>query len=75
MNKTITKIGNSQGVIFDATLMELAHLKLGDDVNVEVHEGGTITLTPMRPRPSRQDVARVIKATLKDYAGTMKKLA
>jgi antitoxin component of MazEF toxin-antitoxin module len=75
MNKTITKIGNSQGVIFDATLMELAHLKLGDDVNVEVHEGGTITLTPMRPRPSRQDVARVIKVTLKDYAGTMKKLA
>lgn len=75
MNKTIAKIGNSQGVIFDATLMELAHLKLGDEVNVEVHEGGTITLTPMRPRPSRQDVARVIKATLKDYAGTMKKLA
>ena len=75
MNKTITKIGNSQGVIFDATLMELAHLKLGDEVNVEVHEGGTITLTPIRPRPSRQDVTRVIKATLKDYAGTMKKLA
>jgi antitoxin component of MazEF toxin-antitoxin module len=75
MNKTITKIGNSQGVIFDSTLMELAHLKLGDEVNVEVHEGGTITLTPIRPRPSRQDVTRVIKATLKDYAGTMKKLA
>ena len=46
MVKTITKIGNSQGVMFDAALMELAHLKAGDEVNVEVHEGGTITLTP-----------------------------
>jgi antitoxin component of MazEF toxin-antitoxin module len=47
MLKTISKIGNSQGVILDAALMELAHLKAGDQVNVEVHEGGTITLTSL----------------------------
>ncbi len=75
MTKTITKVGNSQGIIFDAALMELAHLKPGDHVNVEVHEGGTITLTPIRPRPSQPEISRVIKATLKDYARTMKKLA
>ena len=75
MIKTITKVGNSQGIIFDAALMELAHLKAGDDLNVEVHEGGTLTLTPIRPRPSRSEVSKVIKATLKDYARTMKKLA
>jgi len=77
MIKTITRVGNSQGVIFDAALMELAHLKPGDEVNVEVHEGGTITLTPIRPRPSpsREEVSRVIKSTMKDYARTMKKLA
>jgi len=68
-------VGNSQGVIFDAALLELAHLKAGDEVNVEVHEGGTITLTPIRPRPSREEVSKVIKATMKDYARTMKKLA
>ncbi|MCK6500098.1 MAG: hypothetical protein L6Q38_11540 [Nitrospira sp.] len=75
MIKTITRIGNSQGLMFDAALMELAHLKAGDQVNVEVHEGGTITLTPLRPRPSRTEVSRVIQATMKDYARTMKKLA
>ena len=75
MIKTITKVGNSQGLIFDAALLELAHLKAGDQVNLEVHEGGTITLTPIRPRPSREDVSRVIKATMKDYKRTMKKLA
>lgn len=75
MIKTITKVGNSQGLIFDAALLELAHLKAGDAVNVEVHEGGTLTLTPIRPRPSRDEVSKVIKSTLKDYARTMKKLA
>jgi len=75
MVKTISKIGNSQGLMFDSALMELAHLKAGDQVNVEVHEGGTITLTPLRPKPSRTEVSRVIKATMRDYAGTMKRLA
>ncbi len=75
MVKTICKVGNSHGIVFDAALMDLAHLKAGDEVNVEVHEGGTITLTPLRPRPSPAEVSRVIKATMKDYARTMKKLA
>lgn len=49
MIKTISKIGNSQGIIFDSALLQLAHLKVGDEVNVEVHAGGTITIAPMNP--------------------------
>ena len=75
MVKSITRIGNSQGLIFDAALLDLARLKAGDQVNVEVHEGGTITLTPIRERPSRAEISGVIKKTMKDYARTMKKLA
>jgi antitoxin component of MazEF toxin-antitoxin module len=75
MIKTISKIGNSQGLIFDAALLELAHVKTGDEMNVEVHDGGTITLTPLRPRPSKTEVSRVIQETMKDYARTMKKLS
>ncbi len=75
MIKAIGKVGNSHGVTFDAALMELAHLKPGDELNLEVHDGGTITLTPIRPRPSREEVSKVIKSTMKDYARTMKKLA
>ena len=75
MTKTISKVGNSQGIIFDAPLMEAAHLKVGDLVNVEVHDGGTITLTPLGAKPSRKEVSRVVKSTMKDYARTMKKLA
>lgn len=75
MVKAISKVGNSQGIIFDSALMELAHLKAGDEMNVEVHAGGTITLTPLRPRRSRAEVSKVIRSTMKDYARTMKKLA
>lgn len=46
MVKTIKKVGNSKGIIFDAALLELAGLKEGDKLNVTVHEGGTITLVP-----------------------------
>ncbi len=75
MVKSITKVGNSQGLIFDAALLDLARLKAGDKVNVEVHEGGTITLTPIRSRPSRGEISSAIKKTMKDYARTMKKLS
>jgi antitoxin component of MazEF toxin-antitoxin module len=75
MHKKISKLGNSQGVVFDAALMELARLQVGDDVNVEVHEGGTITITPLRPRPSKAEVTAAIKGVMKDYAKTMRKLA
>ncbi len=49
MLKTISKIGNSQGLIFDSALLLLARMKVGDEVNVEVHAGGTITITPLAP--------------------------
>ncbi len=48
MVKTLSKIGNSQGLVFDAALMEMAHLEVGDQVSVTVHEGGSIVLTPVR---------------------------
>tara|TARA_R110000850_G_scaffold9196_12_gene34006 strand:+ start:269 stop:499 length:231 start_codon:yes stop_codon:yes gene_type:complete len=47
MIKTITKVGNSHGIIFDSALLQLARLKAGDEVNVEVHQGGAITITPL----------------------------
>lgn len=75
MIKSISRIGNSQGLLLDSTLMDLARLKVGDQVNVEVHDGGTITLTPVRATPSREEVSKVIKATMKDYSRTMKQLA
>ncbi len=75
MIKTISKIGNSQGIIFDSALLQLARLKVGDEVNVEVHAGGTITIMPIVSMPPQEDVSALIKSTMKNYARTMKRLA
>ena len=75
MIKTITKIGNSQGVVFDAALMDLARLRVGDQVNVTVHEGGAIYLAPVRPVVTADEVTKSIKGIMKDYKRTMRRLA
>jgi len=75
MLKTITKLGNSQGLLFDATLCELTGLKTGDQVNITVHEGGAIVLTPIRNSAPAKAVAESIRKTVKDYRKTLRKLA
>jgi len=75
MVKNITTIGTSQGLIFDAALLELAGLKTGDQVNVTVHEGGSITLTPIRRSAPAEKVSAVIRKTVKDYRRTLRRLA
>jgi antitoxin component of MazEF toxin-antitoxin module len=76
MVKTVTKIGNSKGIILDAALLELAHLKEGDQLAVTVHAGGTITLTPLEGRAIGDEVFdRVAETVLESYSGTLKKLS
>jgi antitoxin component of MazEF toxin-antitoxin module len=75
MTKTITRVGNSQGLMFDSALMDLAHLKVGDQVNISVHEGGSIVLTPVRPaiRPDR--AATTARRLIKRNAALFRRLA
>lgn len=75
MIKTISKIGNSRGLIFDSALLQLARLKEGDQVNVEVHAGGTITIMPVKAQPSPEEVDAAIAETMEEYADTLTKLA
>ena len=76
MTKTITKIGNSQGIIFDAALIDLARIKVGDRVNVTViPDSGAIMLMPLRRGPSKNEIKSVIKKTATDYRKTLRKLA
>jgi antitoxin component of MazEF toxin-antitoxin module len=75
MLKTISKIGNSQGLIFDTTLCELTKLKVGDQVNITVHPGGSLMLTPIGNSLPAEHVTTVITKTVKDYSKTLRKLA
>ena len=68
MTKTIMKIGNSQGLIFDSALMDLTRIKVGDQVSISVHEGGSIVLTPVRavikPAKAAATARRLIKKNM-----------
>ena len=76
MTKTISKIGNSQGIIFDSALMDLARVKVGDQVDVTImSDSGAIMLMPIRKGPSRKEVKGTIKKVMKDYRRTLRKLA
>jgi len=76
MTKTISKIGNSQGIIFDAALMDLALVKVGDQLDVTIiNDSGAIMLMPIRKGPSKKEVKRAIKKVMKDYRRTLRKLA
>ena len=75
MTKTITKIGNSQGLMFDAALMDLARLKVGDQVSITVHEGGSIVLTPLRPVIKPAQAAAAARRLIKKNAGLFRRLA
>jgi len=76
MTKTISKIGNSQGIIFDAALMDLARVKVGDQLDVTiVSDSGAIVLMPIRKGPSKKEVKGAIKKVMKDYRTTLRKLA
>lgn len=75
MLKSISKIGNSQGLIFDAALCELSGLKAGDKVNVTVHEGGSLVITPMRPAIPAAHAAASAKDLIRRNSKLFKRLA
>jgi antitoxin component of MazEF toxin-antitoxin module len=75
MTKTISKVGNSQGIIFDAALMELAHLKVGDQVNVTIHEGGSIVLTPVRPHIEPKQAAATARRLIRKNSELFRRLS
>jgi len=75
MIKTISKVGNSQGIIFDATLMDLARLKVGDQLSVTVHEGGSIVLTPVRPALDPDVAAATAKRLIRKNSTLFKRLS
>ena len=75
MTKTITKIGNSQGLIFDSALMDLVHLKVGDQVTVSIHEGGSIVLTPVKPVIAAENAAMTAKRLIQKNSELFKRLS
>ena len=55
--------------------MDLARVKVGDQVNVTVHEGGSIVLTPVRPTIDPKGAAASAKRLIKKNSALFKRLS
>jgi antitoxin component of MazEF toxin-antitoxin module len=75
MLKRISKVGNSQGLIFDSALRELTGLKAGDEVNVTVHEGGAIVIAPMRAAVQPDEARARARKLIRRNGALFKRLA
>lgn len=75
MTKTISKIGNSQGIVFDAALMDLTRLKVGDQLTVTVHEGGSIILTPIHQNIEPKQAAATAKRLIRKNSELFRRLS
>jgi antitoxin component of MazEF toxin-antitoxin module len=75
MLKSIAKVGNSYGLIFDAALRELSGLQPGDPVNVTVHEGGSIVITPLSAAVPAAEARTVARALIRRNSRLFKRLA
>jgi len=75
MTKTVTKIGNSQGIIFDTAFMDMAHLKVGDRLQVTFHQGGSVVLTPEKPVITPEVARETIQEVMKDYQEVFRRLS
>jgi antitoxin component of MazEF toxin-antitoxin module len=75
VTKTISKIGNSQGIVFDAAFMDLARLKVGDEVSVSLHDGGAIVLLPLRRTISDETASQTARRLIRKNAKLFKRLA
>ena len=61
--------------MLDAALMDLARLKVGDEVSITVHEGGSIVLTPLRPVITREKAAATAKRLIKKNTELFRRLS
>lgn len=75
MIKTITRIGNSQGLILDQALMDMARLSTGDLVNVTVARNGSIVLTPARTTVTTDEVKERARTIIQRHSDLFRRLA
>jgi antitoxin component of MazEF toxin-antitoxin module len=74
MTKIIASPNGTDEITVDAALLQRAQLNSGDDVRVELHPGGGLTITPST-EISSPNVSELIESTMDRYSETMKRLA
>lgn len=74
MIKQLNKVGNSNALIIDKTLMDLCHFEPQGSVDIQV-ENGALVIRPASSMQLRQRIDESSKALMDQFADTYKKLA
>lgn len=74
LTKTLKKVGNSQAVFLDKTLLGLVGAKEDTIFKISV-EGTRIVLEPITKQEFKEEALSVAKQMMKAHAPTLKKLA
>jgi antitoxin component of MazEF toxin-antitoxin module len=76
MVKSIMKIGNSAGLILDQAVLELAHLKVGDRVDISVDAAsGVLRVASLRPVVNAEQAAEAAERILTKNDELFRRLA
>jgi len=75
MKRTIIRIGNSQGVMLDSALKDQAVVKVGDQVTITVHQGGSIVLTPVKPVIHKENASAISRRLILSNAELFRRLS
>ncbi len=74
LTKTLKRVGNSQAIFLDKTLLGLIGAQEDTVFKVSV-EGSRIVLEPLTKEEFNNEAASVAKRVMKTHAPTLKKLA
>lgn len=74
MIKKITKSGNSAAITLDLALLEMIHAKIGDQVNVTVHNG-SLVISPVNVGLTDKQRTEAVARFRKRYSSVLKRLA
>lgn len=74
LTKGLKKVGNSQAIFLDKTLLGLIGAKEDTIFKISI-EGTKIVLEPMTQNEFKEEAMSVAKRVMKTHASTLKKLA
>jgi antitoxin component of MazEF toxin-antitoxin module len=75
MVKAVTKMGDTDVLIVDSGMLAQAHLKVGDQVEVSIQDGGSILLTPIKATIGTGEAAAMAKDLIQKNAELFKRLS
>lgn len=80
MRKTLTRVGDSTGLIIDKPILQLLELSQGDEVEIDLIEEALVIRPVNRRRPAKAAEKKAKLAAIKarmhgDIGGTLRKLA